>query len=358
MTSPSLYAVVLAGGSGTRFWPRSRASLPKQFLRLGGTRTLFQATIDRVVGAVSAERILVVTGEAHRSLVREQVPEIQDEHVLLEPAPRDTAAAIGLATHLVSREAGERAVLAVLPSDHVISPAEKLRGALLLAAERAAAGPIVTFGIRPTSPSTAYGYIEKGAPLAPGVSCVRAFCEKPDRKMAEGYLAGGRHAWNSGMFVFSAKTMRDELSRNLPRTSAALEKIAAAWPTGDRARVFASEWAGLEKISIDYAVLEKARAIEVLDVDFEWSDVGSWASAGELFPHDERGNAVDAAAFVGVEASRCVVAGDGRLVCVVGLDDVIVVQSRDAVLVCKKDRAEDVKKLVAELERRGKKEQT
>jgi mannose-1-phosphate guanylyltransferase len=346
----ALYAVVLAGGSGTRFWPRSRAALPKQFLRLGGERTLIQATVDRLEGLVPPSRVLVVTGEKHRSLVSSQLPGIA--RVLAEPSPRDTAAAIGWATWTVAREGGDDAILAVLPSDHAIHPAEKLRGCLSRAAERAREGAIITFGIPPTLPSEAYGYIRKGAELAPGIFKVEAFEEKPKRKIAEGYLAGKKHAWNSGMFVFSARTLRAELAKNLPKTAAALDRII-------QGKDFLEEWDGLQKISIDYAVLEKASRIEMLETDFTWSDVGSWDAAGELFSSkDEGGNAVDQARFVGFDAKRCVVAGDGRLVGIVGLEDVIVVQQGDAVLVCKRERAEDVKKLVQELEKRGLKDVT
>jgi mannose-1-phosphate guanylyltransferase len=345
MSSP-FFAVVLAGGSGKRFWPRSRAALPKQFLRLGGERTLLQATTDRLEGLVPPERTIVVTGEKLAALVREQVPAAG--RVLAEPSPRDTAAAIGWATWVVAREAGSDAVLAVLPSDHAIRPAERLRAALERAALRARAGAIVTFGIPPTAPSSAYGYIRKGALLAPGVFSVEAFEEKPDARTAERYLAGKKHAWNSGMFVFAAGVMQEELRASLPRTASSLDRIVAS---GDAA--LRAEWPSLEKISIDYAVLEKSKRIEMLEADFEWSDVGSWNAAGELFAKDGSGNAVDDARFVGVDARRCVVAGDGRTIGIIGLEDVIVVQSGDAVLVCRRDRAEDVKKLVEELEKRG-----
>ncbi len=267
---PPLYTVVLAGGSGTRFWPRSRAARPKQFLRLGGERSLIQQTVDRLAGLVPEERVLVVTGEKHRGLVAEQLPALKA--ILAEPAPRDTAAAIGWATWTVARDAGEDALLAVLPSDHVIKPAEKLRAALARAAERARGGAIVTFGIPPTHASSAFGYVRKGAALVPGVFEVAAFEEKPNAETAARYLAGKQHAWNSGMFVFSAKTMKDELRRSLPKTASALDRI---------------------------------------------------------------------------------VAGDGRTIGIIGLDDVVVVQHGDATLVCKRDRVEDVKKLVQELEKRG-----
>jgi mannose-1-phosphate guanylyltransferase len=340
-----LYAVVLAGGSGTRFWPRSRATLPKQFLKIGSERTLIQQTVDRLEGLVPAERILVVTGEKHRRLVEEQLPQVR--HVLCEPLPRDTAAAIGWATWTIAKEGGDDAILAVLPSDHAIEPAEKLRLGLARAYERAKLGAIATFGIPPTSPSTAYGYIRKGAEIAPGLHAVEAFEEKPDLARAQAFLAGKKHAWNSGMFVFSAATLKDEMKRSLPKTAAGLDLIVNDPDLLPRA------WSGLEKISIDYAVLEKAKKIEMLEADFGWSDVGSWNAAAELFKKDEAGNATDKARFVGVDAKRCVVAGDGRLVGIVGLEDVIVVQQGDSVLVCRRDRAEDVKKLVQELERRG-----
>lgn len=355
---PGLHGVVLAGGSGTRFWPRSRSAVPKQFLRLGGDRTLIQATVDRLEGLSPPARTYVVTGEAHRALVREQLPQLAASHVLVEPAPRDTAAAIALATCVVAKDSGEDAVLAVLPSDHAIRPAEKLRACLARGAERARAGAIVTFGIPPTSPSSAYGYIKRGAELADGVALVEKFEEKPDRATAQRYLDGGQHAWNSGMFVFAARTMKAELARHLPRTLATVERIVAARGTPAEAEVMGREWASLEKISVDYAVMERAERIEVLATDFEWSDVGSWAAAGELFSRDAFANAVDQSEVVALDSKGCIVAGDGRAVALVGLEDVVVVQTKDALLVCKKDRVEDVKKVVAELEKRGRRELT
>jgi mannose-1-phosphate guanylyltransferase len=346
----ALHGVVLAGGSGTRFWPRSTRSRPKQFIALGGGRTLIQATFDRLDGLVPAERRWVVAGRAYGELIREQIPGLAPSNVLLEPAPRDTAAAIGWAAATVAARAGRDEVLAVLPSDHRIAPTERFHAALREAESLARAGRIVTLGIVPTRPATGYGWIERGSPIPDSGPLptfeVARFVEKPDLATAERLLAGNRHTWNGGIFVFAAGTLLDALGRHLPATRAALDKIVATPEVLDR------EWATLPKISIDYGVAEKERGLAVVEVDFAWSDVGSWEVAAELF-HDEGGNKVDGAPFVGLEAGHCVVAGDGRLIAVLGLDDVVVVQQGDATLVCPRARAEDVKKLVAEIEKRG-----
>lgn len=355
-----LHAVILAGGSGTRFWPLSRKGRPKQFLALAGERTLLQQTFDRLEGLVSAERVHCVTSAALAGGVREQLPAIA-ANVIAEPVPRDTAIAIGLAAGVI-RAQDEEAVLAVLPADAAIRPAERFRAALSQAAEIARAGKLVTFGIPATTPHTGYGYIRRGEPLAHGgdlpAFVAEAFEEKPSREVAEGYVAGGRHSWNSGMFVWTADAVLEGLRAHQPKIHAAVERMVSAWGTAEAEAALAKAYAGVERLSIDYAVLEHATNLAVLEADFEWSDVGSWSALPGLFGRDEDGNTVRDATCVALEASNCVVQGDGGLIALVGVENLVVVQTPDAILVCHTDRAQDVKAVVERLRATGLGERT
>lgn len=356
-----LHAVILAGGSGTRFWPLSRRDRPKQLLALAGSRSLLQGTYDRVRRVVEASAVHVVTaGERLAEATREQLPELDPARLIVEPEPRDTAVAIGLAARLIAASDPE-AVLVVTPADHVVLPEEAFAVAVREAARLAAArGTIVTMGLRPTTPHTGYGYIRRGEPLAGWSGSVpayeaRAFEEKPDRRTAERFVAAGEHLWNSGVFVWRASTVLEQLEAHLPATRAAVERIALAWDGPEREAVLRAEYAALRRISIDYAVMEKARDVAVLAVDYAWSDVGSWSAVAALHAAeaDAEGNVARGAPFVGVDARRCFVQGDGRLVAVVGLEDVAIVETPDALLVCRLDRAEAVKDLVKSLESKG-----
>lgn len=350
-----LHAVILAGGSGTRFWPRSRRDLPKQLLPLAGSRTLLQQTYDRL--ADLSESVVVVTREDLARGCSDQLQDLPRDAIMIEPEARDTAAAVGLAATILMAKDPE-AVLAIAPSDHVIRPANKLRAALEQAAAIATQSEtIVTFGVRPTKAHTGYGYIERGEPLehegelvAHEVAC---FKEKPDLETAKRYVAGGKHAWNSGMFVASAKTFLSELQQHLPETHAALQRILAAWDTPERDAVLREAYQGVPKVSIDYGVLEKAKRVVVLEVDYEWSDVGGWSALSDLLEGDEDGNVALDATLVAQDSSGCLVHGDGRLIALIGVQDLVVVQTRDATLVCPRDRAEEVKQLVARLESDG-----
>lgn len=356
-----LHAVILAGGSGTRFWPLSRRTCPKQLLALAGTRSLLQGTYDRVRRVAEPGAVTVVTaGEGLAEATRAQLPELTAGRLLIEPEPRDTAVAIGLAARLIAAEDPD-AVLVVTPADHVVLPEDAFAAAVREAAALAAArGTIVTLGLRPRVAHTGYGYIRRGEPLAGWTGAVPAFTaaafeEKPDRATAERFLGGGEHLWNSGVFVWRASTVLEQLEAHLPTTRAAIERIAAAWGGPEREATLRAEYAALQRISVDYAVLEKARDIAVLAVDYQWSDVGSWSAVAELHRDeaDAEGNVARGAPFVGVDARRCFVQGDGRLVTVVGLEDVAIVQTPDALLVCRLDRAEAVKDLVKSLDARG-----
>ncbi len=347
-----LHAVILAGGSGTRFWPSSRRDRPKQLLSLAGSATLLEQTYERIAGL--SESAVVVTSEDLAPGVREQLPEVE---LLLEPERRDTAAAIGLAAGVLSARDPE-AVLVATPADHVVRPASRFQRALREAAALAQeSGAIVTFGIPPQSPHTGYGYIERGAERRHegrlSANEVVRFREKPDQKTAAGYLEAGTFLWNSGVFVATGKTFMGELARSLPDHHSAIQRIVAAWGSPDQERVLREEYGKVEKISIDYGVMERAERVLVLEVDYEWSDVGSWAAIPPLHEADEEGNVALDAPVVTLDSRDCLVQGDGRLVTLIGLEGLVVVQTRDATLICPRERAEEVKQLVVRLEERG-----
>jgi len=354
-----LHAIVMAGGSGTRFWPASRAALPKQLLPLAGERTLLEDTVARLEGLVPPERVLVVTSARLLDAARRQLPQVPEAGLVGEPCKRDTAPCIGLAALLVSRHDPD-ATMAVMPSDHVITPATKFQDAIRQAAALVAEAPdrLVTFGIRPTYPAESFGYIQQGAALAvaPGAApahVVAQFREKPPAQVAAEYLAAGNYLWNAGIFVWKAATILAALREREPDCLAHLERIAAAWDGPDREAVFAREFAAIKGISIDYAVLEHAADVVVIEAPFTWDDLGGWSAVARQRGVDAEGNTI-VGRHLGIESVRTIVhaAGD-HLVVTMGLEDMLVVHTPDATLVADRTREEAVRKVVAELEKRG-----
>ena len=357
-----LHAIVMAGGSGTRFWPASRAALPKQLLPLAGERTLLEDTVARLDGLVPPERTMVVTAARLLDVVRRQAPALPEAGLVGEPCKRDTAPCIGLAALLVSRGDPD-ATMAVMPSDHVINPAATFRTAIRQAEALVASAPdrLVTFGVRPTYPAESFGYIQAGLPLAVGpgdapVHVVASFKEKPPAAVAAEYLAAGTYLWNAGIFVWKAATILAALAERQPECLAHLGRIAAAWDTPEREAVFAREFAAIKGISIDYAVLEHARDVAVIEAPFGWDDLGGWSAVARQRGADDQGNT-----FVGRQldiGSRGTIvhAADGHLVVTLGLEDMLVVHTPDATLVADRAREEEVRKVVTELELRGWKE--
>ena len=354
-----LHAIVMAGGSGTRFWPASRAALPKQLLPLAGERTLLEDTVTRLEGLVPPERVLVVTSARLLDAARRQLPQVPDAGLVGEPCKRDTAPCIGLAALLVARHDPD-ATMAVMPSDHVIAPAAKFQDAIRQAAALVdeAPGRLVTFGIRPTYPAESFGYIQQGAALAvaPGAApahAVARFREKPPAQVAAEYLAAGNYLWNAGIFVWKAATILAALRERQPECLAHLERIAAAWDGPDREAVFAREFAAIRGISIDYAVLEQATDVVVIEAPFTWDDLGGWSAVARQRGVDAEGNTI-VGRHLGIESVRTIVhaAGD-HLVVTMGLEDMLVVHTPDATLVADRAREEAVRKVVAELEKRG-----
>ena len=355
-----LHAVIMAGGFGTRFWPLSRAATPKQLLDLTGGRTMIQATVDRLEGLVPAERMLVVTNRQLVDAVRDQLKQLPPENVIGEPCKRDTAPCIGLAAHLV-RHRDPAAVMAVMPADHLISPAESLRRSLADAAALVEADPerIVTFGIKPSFAAETFGYVERGPSLGqPGLAAYRVvrFREKPKREQAEDFLAAGNYYWNSGIFVWSAATILAELARHEPQMSAHLAAIGSSIGRSDYAEVLDREFTAIQGKSIDYAVMERHSKVVVIEAPFAWDDVGSWQSLARTLGSDDSGNTI-VGKHVGIRTSGSIVrTSDGHLVATLGLKDVIVVHTGDATLVASKHDEEAIRELVKELEKRGWKE--
>lgn len=341
-----IVAVILAGGSGTRFWPLSRNARPKQFLALATDKSLIHETYARLPPLVDGAHTLVVCGQHHEDGVREHVAELSPANVLVEPAARNTAAAIGYAATEVRRRFGGDAVMLILPSDHHVGEPAKMRESLAHAARLADDGWLVTLGIDPLRPETGYGYILRGEVIGPGAWRAQRFVEKPDADTARGYLADGRYSWNAGIFAFRADRLLEELAAHMPELHEGLEQIAL-----DPASV-THVFPRLPSMSIDYGVMEKAERIAVIPSSFGWSDVGSFAAIPEVRDLDARGNALAGEAMA-IDCDGCVVLAGERLVAAVGLKDVVVVDAGDAVLVVHKDRAQDVRKVVDALKARG-----
>jgi len=337
MSPPETFAVLMAGGSGTRFWPASRRAKPKQFLPIGTRQALIRETFERLAGLIEPDHVLVVANQGHRKLVGELLPEVPAENVLLEPQGRNTAPCIAWAASVIEARA-PGSVQVVLPADHLIRPESRFRELLGAALHAAAAEDVlVTLGVQPTFPATGYGYIECGAALAAPLHAVQRFVEKPDRARAEEFLRSGRFLWNAGIFVWSTPAILAALERFCPRTLSAARRFARSGSL--------KGWSELEPTSIDKGVLERATNVRVVPVDFEWNDVGSWTALAGQGGGGE---------LLALESEGCIAwAGEGELVALLGVRDLVVVHAGKVTLVCPRERAQDVRLLVAELERRG-----
>jgi len=358
-----LHAVIMAGGSGTRFWPESRAARPKQLLHLLGQRTMIQATVDRLVPLVPLERTLIVTAATLVAEIRNQLPDLPAGALVGEPCRRDTAPCIGLAALAIAAKDPD-GVMAVMPADHAIAPAAAFQQAIALAEQLVQESPerIVTFGVRPTYPAESFGYIERGAPLsalegdaspATGIYQVKQFREKPKAQLARQYIAAGTFYWNSGIFVWKAATILQELERHQAEMMARLKAIAAAAGSPQYTEVFAREFTAIQGISIDYAVMEHAANVVVIEAPFAWDDVGSWQAIARLQGADEQGNTISAR-HVGLDTEGTIVRGGAdHLIVTLGASDLIVVHTPDATLVASKHDEEAIRKLVKMIADRG-----
>jgi mannose-1-phosphate guanylyltransferase/mannose-6-phosphate isomerase len=352
-----LVPVILSGGSGTRLWPLSRELLPKQLLALTGERTMLQETAARLAGFAGATGPIVVCNEAHRFLVAEQLRQMDlaPAAILLEPTGRNTAPAIALAAHAALASAGEDALLLVLPADHALRDLDAFKAAIRLAVQAAETGKLVAFGIVARAPETGYGYIRRGAGEG-AVRPVASFVEKPDVEHARQFIASGDYFWNSGMFMFGARRFLDELTQFAPDIAAVCARASGHGERDkDFTRVDAAVFATCRSDSVDYAVMEKTRDAVMVPLDAGWNDVGSWAALHEVLPADEQGNVARGDVLL-EDTSGCYVHADSRLVAALGLHDMVIVETADAVLVAPKDKVQDVKKLVARIKAAGRAE--
>jgi len=353
----SLVPVILCGGSGSRLWPLSRALYPKQLLSLTGSLSLLQDTVERIKGLSPGQAApLVICNEAHRFLVARQFEALGiDPEIVLEPKGRNTAPAVAVAALLREADGGESDLLLILPADHVIQNQQALRDAVVLAIPAAEQGRLVTFGIVPTAPETGYGYIRASDSVSP-IMEVDRFVEKPDFETARKYVQSGSYYWNSGMFLFSARAYLEELEAHAPDIAAACKTaVSRLEREGHLVRLNADAFNACLSDSIDYAVMEKTDRASVVPLDAGWSDVGSWAALRDVNAQDADGNTL-LGDVVSIDCHGSYIRAESRLVATVGLDDCIVVETKDAVLVAPADRAQDVKKIVDELEAAGREE--
>ena len=354
-----LYAVIMAGGAGTRFWPASRQACPKQLLDLAGGRTMIQSTVDRLEGLVGIDRLLIVTNEQLVPAIREQLPQLPAVAVLGEPCKRDTAPCIGVAAHWVLHR-DPAATMVVMPADHMIYTIEQFQHAVRYAEQLVEQRPsrLVTFGIRPSYPAESFGYIQRGGPLAgtpsPTLQAfqVQSFREKPQADVARQYLEQGCYDWNSGIFVWRAQTVLAELQRHEPAMSGHLQTIAAALDTPQFESVFQQEFAAIQGKSIDFAVMERATEVVVVEAPFAWDDVGSWQALSRLLGVDGEGNTIRGR-HLGIDTQGTIVRSDDtHLVVTVGLKDCLVVHTPDATLVAGKQDEERIREVVRQLQQR------
>ena len=353
----NLYALIMAGGGGTRLWPLSRQSRPKQMLALVEDRTMFQIAVERLDPLLPPERLLIVTGSDQVEALKRDAPRIPAENFIVEPFAQNTGPAVGLATAHIQRRHPD-AVIAVLTADQHIADKAKFRRALEAAADLAHQDYIVTLGIAPSFPSTGYGYIRRGEPLAQiGMfQTYRAagFTEKPDLDTAIQFLAAGLYSWNSGMFVFRASRVMAEYERQQPTMRALLREIEAAIGRDDYADTLNRVWPQMPRLSIDYAIMEGAQAMAVIPVDIGWSDIGSWATLYEVLEGDHDGNVIrgQGRGHVTLDTQNTLIFSDRRVV-TIGLEDLVIVDTEDVLFVCHRDRSQDVRKVIEQLKEAG-----
>jgi len=351
-----MYAVIMAGGKGSRFWPRSRGHKPKHLLDITGTKTIIQETVERISPLIPPNRTLIITGAAHAEELRRQLPEIPPENILVEPVGRNTAPCIGLAAIHIRRRAGD-AVMAVLPADHLISDGNPFLDTLAAAAEAAERhDALVTLGILPTGPETGYGYLERGNPVesigGKLLYDVWSIREKPPLEQAMQFLEQESFYWNSGMFIWKASTILQAIATHLPDLHEGLLKIEAALGTDSYGTVLEDVYGETPSISIDYGVMEKADKVLLIPGDFGWSDVGSWDALWEVSEKDDSGN-VCRGPVIAVETGDSLVYSPKKLVTLVGVRDLIVVETEDALLICRRGDSQEVRRIVDILEERN-----
>ena len=348
------YIIIMAGGRGERFWPKSRLARPKHLQAIVGDKSMLAQTVDRVSALVPPQNLIVLTNTEQRDIILKDLPDMAPDQVVGEPIGRDTAAAVGLATVLVKARDPD-ACYAILPADHVIHDGKSYLDVLdraFLAAEQT--DSLVTIGIKPTEPATGYGYIHagavrsevKGSPLYE----VQRFVEKPDLETAKSYMESGEYYWNAGMFIWKASVIDSSLKQHTPGLYAGLQQISEGLSSGESLEALMDKvYPTLEKISVDFAIMEKANNVSMVESAFDWDDVGAWPAIERHYPSDASGNVKKGSAIFEQASNNIVISEEGHLVSLIGVDDLIVVQTPDATLVCHKDKAQDIKKVVKRL---------
>lgn len=362
----SVYVAIMAGGGGTRFWPWSREKRPKQILPILSKRSMIQETVDRIRSFASPENIFIVASRCHAEELHRQVPQIPRSNLLIEPLGRNTAPCLGLAALHIQRLNPE-AVMVALPADHFIANRRGFLRTLKAAVEAAKKWNfLITLGIRPTEPETGYGYIQKGETFGKvkGMEIFRAqaFREKPTLRTAKAYLRQGNYLWNSGMFIWRVEVFLEALAKFLPRLYGEMMTLKTSLGTPREGRALERFYARIKPISVDYGIMEKANNVSLIEAQFLWNDVGSWASLGKIWPKDKDGNAVPACRQAGrgrilaIDSSGCLIRGEEKLIVVLGLKDMVVVEAGDAFLVCPWERSQEVRRILKALKSRGWKE--
>jgi mannose-1-phosphate guanylyltransferase len=364
--SKPVYVAIMAGGGGTRFWPWSREKRPKQILPIISKRSMIWETVDRLRPFIAPEKIFIVTSRPQAEDLRRQVPQIPRRNLLLEPVGKNTAPCLCLAAlHIQKKD--PTAVMVALPADHFISNRpgflKTLRGAVKVAATQ---NLLITLGIRPTEPETGYGYIQKGETLetvqGPPVFRAKAFREKPTLPKARAYLRRGDYFWNSGIFIWQAGVFLEAVKNLLPRLYGEMAPLQNSLGTPRERRVLEKIYARVQSVSVDYGIMEKAANVALMEAQFSWNDVGSWAALGKIWPQDDKGNARSGETLaargkiLAIDSEGCLIRGEGKLIAVIGLKDTIVVEAGNAFLVCPRERAQEVRKVLQELKDRGWKE--
>lgn len=345
-----LTALIMAGGAGTRFWPMSRKANPKQYLKITSDKSMIRMTFDRVAPLLKGDDAYVVTAGAQRRLVSNELPFLPPANIIVEPFGMNTAPAIGLAAMLMSRRYPGDTVMLVLPSDHEIRDCDGFRASIAPAMELAENGHLVTFGIQPSYPATGYGYIEAGAGISGGLN-VERFKEKPDKETAKIFLEKGNYFWNSGMFVWRIDAILSAYQRHSPEIYSVLKEIAGIWDADGEAADISSPYSKMPKIPVDIGIMERAERRAVIPVDYGWNDVGGWKALMELMEHDGNGNVILCPNET-VDSSGNYV-NSAKMVALIGVNNLVFVETPDAILIADRNRSEEVKEIVASLQKRG-----
>jgi mannose-1-phosphate guanylyltransferase len=360
---PDLYVVIMAGGGGTRFWPWSREKHPKQLLPILSDRSMIRETVDRLRPFVSPDKILIVTSRSQVAQIQREVPEIPKKNLLVEPAGRNTAPCLCLAA-LSIQKLNPEAVMVALPADHAIGDCRGFLRTLGIAKEFAARKDfLITLGIRPTAPETGYGYIQKGEILGQikgtKVFKAKAFREKPTLNKAKAYLRQGDYLWNTGMFIWKVGIFLEGVKEFLPQLYGEMLSLGKAWGTSREKKVLKQFYERCPSISVDYGIMERAKNVALIEARFRWDDVGSWSALWNIRPKDQDGNAhipgrqLGGPKILTIDSSGCLIRGEKRLIAVLGLRDTVVVEAGNALLVCPRDRSQDVRRVLEELKKKG-----